>query len=246
MKKLTCYLIDDEERAINSLEFLLDYYCNETAEVVGAANSYEDAVNYLTKNTPDLIFLDINLGEKTGFDVLEKLDDMPNTQIVMVTAYDEYALQAFKYNAINYLLKPVDPDELTKTLSRVSERSGKAAENSIADFLKTQQERMFFPNRNGYGSILFKEISFIKGDGSYVAIVNTQQEEITVSKNLSHFEKILEKHPQFIRVHKSYIINTNHITKIDKHGGLKVVLVNNQEIPVSPTMRDIVMSLIVV
>lgn len=246
MEKLTCYLIDDEERAINSLEFLLDYYCNDKAKVIGSANSFEKAVKYLSKNAPDILFLDIKLGDKTGFELLEKIGKMPNTEIVMVTAYDEHALQAFKYDAVNYLLKPVDPEELKKTVDKISLRNMPIKTNAITAILKTQQERLFFPTSTGYDSLQFKDINFIKGDGSYAVITTISNKEITVSKNLSYFEKVLEKQPQFVRVHKSYIVNVQQVIQIDKVGGFKLILADLQEIPVSPTMKDMVMNLIVI
>lgn len=242
--KLKCYIIDDEERAINALEFLLDYYCNDYSQVVGSASSYEEALNYLNNETPDLIFLDIKLGDKTGFDLLQQLGDLPQTEVIMVTAYDEYALEAFKYNAISYLLKPVDPEMLQKVVSKINTRAIIKPSTAIANLLKTQQERIFFPSRDGYDSLLHKDIIFIKGDGSYSIVRTSDNKQVTVSKNLSFFENLLEKQTDFIRIHKSYIINKKHIKKIDKQGGLKLVLTNDTDIPVSPTMKSMVMEYI--
>lgn len=242
--KLKCYIIDDEERAINALEFLIGYYCNSQAEVMGYASSYEEALKYLRDKTPDIIFLDIKLGDKTGFDLLQKIGELPHTEIIIVTAYDEYALEAFKYNAISYLLKPVGPEMLQKVVSKINTRAINKSSTAIANLLKTQQERIFYPSRDGYESLLHKDIIYIKADGSYANIHTTNEQQIIVSKNLSFFETLLEKQPDFIRIHKSYIINKKHIKKIDKHGGLKLVLTNDTDVPVSPSMKDTIMTFI--
>jgi len=242
--KLKCFIIDDEKRAINSLEFLLDYYCNEIAEVIGSASNYEEAIAFLNESTINVIFLDIKLGDRNGFEILEHIGAHENIEVIMVTAYSEYALEAFKYNAINYLLKPVDPEQLQRTISKINERINIGPSLAVANFLKTQQERIFFPTRDGYDSLRYKEIIYIKGDGSYAIVHTTNNKQITVSKNLSFFENLLEKQPDFVRIHKSYIINKTHIQKIDKHGGLKLVLTNDTDIPVSPTMKNMVMDFI--
>lgn len=234
----------DEERAINALEFLVDYYCNNYIEVVGYASSYEEALKYLGIETPDVIFLDFKLGDKTGFDLLQQIVELPNTEIIIVTAYDEYALEAFKFNAISYLLKPVLPEMLQRVVSKINTRATSKSSKVIGNLLKTQQERIFYPSRDGYDSLLHQDIIYINADGSYLIIHTTDQTEIIVSKNLSFFETFLEKQPDFIRIHKSYIINKRHVKKIDKHGGLKLVLTNDAGIPVSPTMNNIVMDFI--
>lgn len=242
--KLTCFIIDDEKRAINSLEFLLDYYCNEIVEVIGSAESYEEAITFLDEKLPNIIFLDIKLGNRNGFEILEHIRAHENIEVIMVTAYSEYALEAFKYNAINYLLKPVDPEQLQKIILKINERINIKPSLAIANFLKTQQERIFFPTRDGYDSLLYKDIVYIKADGSYAVIHTTDNNQITVSKNLSFFENLLEKQLDFVRIHKSYIINKIHIKKIDKQGGLKLVLTNGIDVPISPTMKTMVMDFI--
>lgn len=242
--KLKCFIIDDEKRAVNSLEFLLDYYCNETVEVIGSARSYEEAIAFLDENVPNVIFLDIKLGDRNGFEILEHIGASENIEVIMVTAYSEYALEAFKYNAINYLLKPVDPEQLQKTILKINDRINIEPSLAIANFLKTQQERIFFPTRDGYDSLLYKDIVYIKGDGSYAIVHTIDNSQITVSKNLSFFENLLEKQLDFVRIHKSYIINKTHIKKIDKQGGLKLVLTNGIDVPISPTMKTMVMDFI--
>lgn len=242
--KLKCFIIDDEKRAVNSLEFLLDYYCNDTAEVIGSAASYEEAIAFLDETIPNVIFLDIKLGDRSGFEILEHIGTNENIEVIMVTAYSEYALEAFKYNAINYLLKPVDPEQLQRTIIKINERINIEPSLAVANFLKTQQERVFFPTRDGYDSLLYKDIVYIKGDGSYAIVHTTDNSQITVSKNLSFFENLLEKQLDFVRIHKSYIINKIHIKKIDKQGGLKLVLTNGVDVPISPTMKTMVMDFI--
>ncbi|RNL51856.1 LytR/AlgR family response regulator transcription factor [Pedobacter jejuensis] len=239
--KLKCYIIDDEERAINSLEFLLDYYCNDLTDVVGSSSIYQDALIYLEKNKPDILFLDINLGTETGFDLLKTLGALPNTNIIIVTAYSEFALEAFSYETVNYLLKPVDPEALQKTINRIH---SKKAGLSTADKPKVEAEQLFYPSKNGYTRLNYKDIICVKGDGSYVNIYLADTTLITASKNLSFFQQLLSSREEFIRVHKSYIINRLHIKQLNKQGGIKLIMQSDMQIPVSQAMKDMVMDII--
>lgn len=240
--KLRCYIIDDEERAINSLKYLLDYYCHEAIQVAGASSIYEEAVAYLENNVPDVIFLDINLGKETGFNLLKRLGSLPHTDIIIVTAYSEYALEAFSYGTVDYLLKPVNPDALQKTIHRIESR--KRTKNIIQFIPKEQTEHLFYPTRDGYKSLNYKNIVCIKGDGSYVNVYLTDNSSFIVSKNLSFFEQLLLSRSEFIRVHKSYIINKAHIKELNKKGGIKLIMTGDIHIPISITMRQIVMNVI--
>lgn len=238
MNKLTCYIIDDEDHAVNSLEFLLDYYCDTTVELIGSSSDYKEALDFLTLYTPDILFLDINLGEQTGFNLLEQLRELPDTDIIMVTAYSEHSLEAFKHGAINYLLKPVNPEELTQAINRITHR------NSKKTLPEDKNERLLYPSRDGYNSIAYKDIICIKADGSYVNIYTSSDIPIIVSKNLHFFERLLIEHGEFIRVHKSYIVNTKHIQRIDKQGGSKLILTEEMIVPISPTLRSSIREII--
>ncbi|RZJ79620.1 MAG: response regulator transcription factor [Flavobacterium sp.] len=243
-EKLTCYIIDDEEHAINSLEFLLDYYCNRMVESVGYASNYEEGIAYLAKNSPDILFLDISLGEKSGFDLLKEIGKLSDTHIVITTAYDEYALDAFKFNAINYLLKPVNPEELQEVIAKIKDRLLRSNATSINNLLTNQRERLFFPYKDGYNSVLFSDIIYIEAGGANAEIHLKNGEKIAVNKNLLYFENLLKTNSEFIRVHKSYIVNANHIVRFDKQNKLKICLTNEIEIPVSPLMKQAILSYI--
>jgi len=243
MNKLKCYIIDDEQRAINALEFLLDYYCNDTVEIIGTSSIFNEALEYLGHNTPDVLFLDINLGEETGFDLLEKLgSSMADTEIIITSAYADHALEAFKYGSINYLLKPVDPEELERTINRIETRKFKKPANP--NIAPVNAENFFYPTRHGYASINYKDIICMKGEGSYTNIYLTDTESIIVSKNLFFFEQLLQKRPEFLRVQKSYIINQNHIKEINKQGGIKLIMKNDIHVPISNSMKETIMKII--
>ncbi|MCZ4243591.1 LytR/AlgR family response regulator transcription factor [Pedobacter punctiformis] len=242
MSKLKCYIIDDEQRAINALEFLLDYYCSKSVEVIGTNSIFNEALEFLEQNTPDILFLDIKLGEETGFNLLEKLGPLPETDIIIISAYGEHALEAFKYGTVNYLLKPVDPEELAKTINRLEARKQKKPVKQSID--PVSAENFFYPTRHGYSSINYKDIICLKGDGSYTNIHLIDTEPIIVSKNLFFFEQLLEKRPEFLRVQKSYIINKNHIKEINKQGGIKLIMKGDIHVPISNSMKDVVMEII--
>ncbi|RQO64353.1 hypothetical protein DBR40_25790 [Pedobacter sp. KBW01] len=130
-KRLKAYIIDDEERAINSLQFLLDNYCSNAVEVIGNTMDFDEGLDFLSTHEPDVLFLDINLGVNTGFQLLHKLGPLINTDVIIVTAYDQHALEAFSFGTVSYLLKPIDPDRLVRSLERIMGRKGIGDNNSV-------------------------------------------------------------------------------------------------------------------
>lgn len=237
-KKLTCYIVDNEDHTINSIEFILEYHFSTTVGLIGCSANYQEAVEFLTLHAPDILFLDINLGEQTGFNLLEQVGELPNTDIIIVTAYSEYSLEAFKHGAINYLLKPINPEELIHTIKRIENRNKKILE------LDDKDKRLLYPSKNGYNSVAYKDIICIKADGSYVNIYIPDHKPIVVSKNLRFFEKMLDKRSEFVRVHKSYIVNTQHVQNIDKQRRAKLILTQDIIVPISPTRRNFIRDMI--
>lgn len=240
--KLKYYIVDDEERAINSLEFLLDFYCHDTIESIAHSSIYGQAISYLEKNIPDVLFLDINLGHASGFDLLKQLPLHPNTHLVIVTAYSEYALEAFNYNTVNYLLKPVDPEALQKTIERIVGRMAFAQQGSTLTM--PQSEQFFYPTKHGYRSLSYNDIIYIKGDGSYANIHLPDKGVVTVSKNLSFFEHLFSNRQEYLRIHKSYIINKGHIKELSRQGGTKLIMSDGTPIPVSAVMKNEIFNMI--
>lgn len=242
MTKLKCFAIDDEPSATNSLRYLINEYCSDKGEWLGCSNDYAEALEYMNENEPDLLFLDINLGNKSGFDLLKSMNENKHTKVIMVTAYDEYAIEAFKHSAVNYLLKPLDPEELKAAINKVVIKSEEAPAAHIAHLLKTRENRLFIPNKNGWEMYEIKDIIYLKGEGSYTVVYIENKTMQIVSKNLKFFEAHLDGIDSFMRVQKSFIINTLHIKRFLRKDGGTIEMTDGTMIPVSIQLKDDIMS----
>jgi len=234
-KKLRCFLVDDETHARTSLEYLLEFYCGDDIEVVGFSSDFSGAVDALSLNKPDVLFLDIKLGYKTGFDLIKEIDNLDSTHIIIVTAYNEYASEAYRHNAIDYLLKPINPIELNETIKRLKKLS---APKNIKEFSQNHQEKFFFPIRDGWDSILFKDIVCLRADNSYTDLHCSDESVKCISKGLNFFEQALTAQADFIRVHRSYIVNKTHIKKILRQNNGLLIMSNGVEIPISTNAKE--------
>jgi len=236
-------IIDDEQLAIESLQWEIENFTTEVKIIETFTNPKEaiSGINYLK---PDLVFLDIEMPEIDGFQLLQLLD-YRNFDLIITTAYNQYAIQAFKANAIDYLLKPVDPDDLLQAIEKVKSRqinnnSTKNIENVLNNLLKKElHENRKIPISVSNKIILVEpdEILYLKSDGSYTSIFLKDNQEYVVSKNIKFFEEILPV-THFLRIHKSYIVNIKEIKEFLKHGNGEVVLSNEKIIPVSRRHRQ--------
>lgn len=219
VKQLRAIIIDDEERAVNSLKSLLNLYVPEV-EVVGTAHNVPEGVLLINKEMPQLVFLDIEMPEYNGFELLnffKKID----FEIVFVTAYNEYALRAFEASAVDYLLKPVDIDKLKIAVEKVKKQVDNQDMQLRIEMLKDGLGGRLFtkialPMADG---MLFKdtcEIVSLEADGAYTLVFMQDGSKIMVSKKLKFFEDILSNNPTFYRCHRSFMVNINHIVKYSK------------------------------
>ena len=211
-------IVDDEESARNVLENLLRRFCPEV-EVINTFPNVLQAVDVCKKNPPDLVFLDIEMPNYAGFEIVNFFESVP-FEIIFVTAYDKYALRAFEVSAIDYLLKPVDIDRLREAVGRVHRqtdlklRSEKLA--LLGNTLQSNEVKNISISDKGYQRIIAVEtIIAIEAEESYCTI-HTAEKKYTVSKNLKHFETILADNPLFFRAHKSWIVSKNHIDTYSK------------------------------
>ncbi|GAB4383468.1 MAG: LytTR family DNA-binding domain-containing protein [Salibacteraceae bacterium] len=242
MKPIKALVVDDEELARKNLEILLEDYCPQV-EVVGHASSAEDARKFLASNDIDLMLLDIEMPNGSGFDLLESIADEIDFKIVFVTAYQEYALKAFKFSAVDYILKPIDPEELQRAISKVhaddeSENIRKVkvlmhnARNSGREI-----EKIALPSMEGLRFVNLDEIIYCESQDNYTLFYLTTDERVMVSKTIKHFEEMLcQSH--FFRVHRSNIINLHYIDKYVKGEGGYVVMKQGQRIPVSRRRKE--------
>lgn len=229
-------IIDDEKRARMNLAILLEEYCPQV-EVVANCENLPEGVKAIRRLQPDLVLLDIEMPGHSGLELLDFFDENEvNFAIVFTTAYNEYAIQAFKISAIDYLLKPIYPDELARAVQRVEKHKQKLESYKL---LKTNLqndtfEKIAVPTGNIILFLLLKDIMYIKGDGAYSDVYMHDKNKHTVSRNLKNFEEIICCNPHFIRVHKSFLVNMTFVKAFNKSDGGSLELLNGMQIPVSP------------
>lgn len=254
-------IIDDEEKSRKLLANMLKLYC-DNVEVVAFADSVDSGLAVIQKHQPDLIFLDIIMPGEDGFSLLTKLDKI-NFEVIFTTAYGEYAIKALRENALDYLLKPIDVEELKNSVNRARKKNNLTfghVETTIGEKLakllekyhrlNIHADKIGIPTENGLIFISINDIALCKAESNYTEIyfVDTVRKEV-VSKTLKEFEKLLESY-NFIRVHRSYLINLNNIkeyhranqsAEVDATGGC-VVLINGLIVPVSRDRRKLLLS----
>ncbi len=206
-KRLKTLVVDDEELARKDLRAVLSNF--NTLEVIGEAASISEAEEFILNNSLDIIFLDIQLQGENGFDLLPKIGKDIN--IIFVTAFDKYAIRAFEVNAIDYLLKPVNPDRLKLSLERIEEKS--SSEDMKYEKLN-YEDSIFLQFQNHYTFIKISSISSITSAGDYSEIITSANQKGLTTKSLKEWEARLPER-RFIRIHRTTIINTDFIDKIE-------------------------------
>ena len=209
MTKVKAIIVDDERLARVNLRKLMQPYAE--IEIAGEASSCEEAVSLINIYNPQLIFLDIQLSGETGFDLLELIDN--SIEIVFVTAYDEYAIRAFEVNAIDYLLKPVNPERLKMTIERLIHRE-KTPKNEGKSY---EYSDSIYVRLNNYSSRFIKisTITCIEPVGNYSRIVTLEGKHCLVLKTLKQWQEELPDN-NFVRIHRSSIVNIEHVERIEK------------------------------
>lgn len=237
---LNTIIVDDEEFARSSLYFLLQENC-ESVHISGIAKSVAEARNLLTGNTIDLIFLDIAMPGENGFELIPHVQSS-KAHVIFTTAYDQYALKAIKANALDYLLKPIDIDELKTAVDKAEkyidlnkkENDRKESLQNLVVNLSERNEirKISLPNGQGYSLVNIDDIIHIAADSNYSIFHLQNKDKITVSKVLKEYEEILPDN-QFVRIHKSSIVNLNYVKEYNSKNGLEVILKNGEKIAVS-------------
>ncbi|MEM6966182.1 MAG: LytTR family DNA-binding domain-containing protein [Bacteroidota bacterium] len=242
MTQIKAIIVDDEPAAISNLKWELESFC-EGVEVVDAFSSPVEAISGINYLKPDCVFLDIEMPEKDGFTLLSELK-FKRFQLIITTAYENYALQAFRENAIDYLLKPVDTDELKHAINKIKSMKGTVdMSEQIKSVLQSTIRQQNTIQRISFavdGKILLLkpgEIMYCKSDGNYTEIYQAHSKTIVVSKNLKEVERRIS-HPNFLRIHNSYLVNTDHIKEYIKGDGGFVVMDNQTQIAVSRSKKN--------
>ncbi|RYU95026.1 LytR/AlgR family response regulator transcription factor [Emticicia agri] len=233
-------LVDDEKDSTETLDILLKNNFPDI-RVVGKFNDSLSAIEFLQKNHFDLLFLDIEMPGMNGFDLLQEIqkDDF---EVVFVTAYDQFALKAFRYSAFDYLLKPVEIEDLASCIAKYQEE--KLQLKSRLEYLQrmikhtgTSIEKIAVPTSQGFEFIEIKDIIRCESDGNYTRIFLSNQPVILVSRTLKDFEELLEE-MNFVRVHQSHLINLKYLRKYIKSEGGYIEMQDGTQITVSRSRKD--------
>ena len=238
---LNAIIVDDEEFARSSLYFLLQQNC-ESVNIIGIAKSVSEARSLLSTHNVDLIFLDIAMPGENGFELIPQVQNT-NASVIFTTAYDQYALKAIKANALDYLLKPIDIDELKEAVNKAlkyinlnkAENNRNESLKNLANDLsvdKTAIKKITLPSAQGYKLIDIDDIVHIEADSNYSVFNLVNLDKIVVSKVLKDYEEILPEN-RFVRVHKSSIVNLKYVKEYNSKNGLQILLNNGDTITVS-------------
>jgi len=237
-------IVDDEREACINLNNILTEYVDKDIHVVGIANNTRDAEKKINELTPDAIFLDIEMPNENAFHFLARIYPF-DFEVVFVTAYDEYAVKAFKLNAVDYILKPISISELAEAVQKLRERLRYKQllseitvpymdiANQVTNKLKSQ--KITLKDNNHIEVVDFKDIYFVEAQGSYVRILflkGSDIKEITLSGSLTDYEELMPD-DFFYRIHKSYLINCLHVIEILKDEYSQVVIRANYTLPIS-------------
>ena len=236
-------IIDDEKRARVSLALLLQEYCPQIT-VIAECENLPEGVKAIRKFQPDLVLLDIEMPGHSGLELLDFFDENDvNFSIIFTTAYNEYALQAFKFSAVDYLLKPINPEQLSEAIARLEKQKLKIENYKLLKETINQDSltKIAVPSGNTLIFIDTTKISHIKGEGAYSEVFCNNGIKHLVSRNLKNFEDILCSDKRFMRVHKSYITNFEHIVSFNKSDGGSLELETGIHIPVSPDKAQIIL-----
>src|ERR1700744_3872534 len=240
-------LVDDEPRGLSALKRLLELYCPEV-KIVGACQDTRTAVEAIPVLEPELVFLDVAMPDKNGFDLLNELSPV-HFEVIFVTAHNEYTIQAFKYSAVDYLLKPVEEELLIEAVRRAGLRiSDKASAHQVDTFLynlHTMQNpaemKLCIPDMKGFRVVQLSDVVYCESESSYTIFYLLNGQRITASKSIMEYELLLE-HSGFCRIHKSFLVNLHHIKEYIRGEGGSVVLTNDQAIEVSRRKKEVFIS----
>ncbi len=237
-------LIDDEISNIENLQTLLARHCPQI-DVVCTAQNVIDGVNSIGKYIPNLVFLDIQIGDQTGFDVLKQIPNR-NFEVIFVTAYDHYGIQAVKFAALDYLLKPIDIEELKEAVYKVEQKVALKSQTSQLDFLIQQLKKLeigiskiALQMQSEVRYVSLSEIIHCEADNTYTHFFLENGEKLLVSKSLKEYADLLKPNG-FLRTHQSHLVNPKYIKSWLKEDGGILLLFTGKKIPISKPNREIV------
>jgi len=237
---LSAVIIEDEELGRKAFMDLIDQHA-PGLKIVGYGDDVESGVNAIIEHKPDIVFLDINLGNQSGFDIIRQLPDR-NFSLVVTSAYEEYALEAFELEAIHYLVKPVSKEDLLDTLKRIRSRSGNTLENSWASISKAiespSRNKIAVPSANGLVFIPIDQLLRCEAEGAYTKLILKTAMPVLTTRNLGEYEKMLLPDMGFLRVHNSAIINLKEVVRYIRGEGGQAVMTDGVTIDISRRKKN--------
>ena len=247
MDHLKAILIDDEPRGISSMQKLLQINCPEI-NVIGSCTDADGAIEMIRHQHPDLIFLDIAMPVKNGFELLKELKGV-SFEVIFVTAHNQFMIEAFHFSAIDYLLKPVEDnlliDAVDRAKKRIIEKSGNKNIETFLHNLKQKQSpqkmRLCIPSLKGFQVIELDDILYAESSGNYTNLYFLNKPMVCTSKPMHEYEKLLED-AGFVRIHKSILVNLLHVKEYFRGEGGSVILSNGHEVEVARRKKDLLIA----
>jgi two-component system LytT family response regulator len=241
-------IIDNEPSLRNTLKELIKL-SGFTFTNIAEASGVKEGITQIHTQHPDIVFLDIEMGDGTGFDLMRQIPN-PQFQLIFVTAHNEYAIDAFKFSAIDYLLKPIDPESLVNSLERATANIKTKLLSEQLDVVLQQlsgkadkDKRIVLRDIDNIYFVKVKDIMYCMADGTYTRFFLDNKKEILVSKNLKEYENLLEP-IGFLRTHHSYLVNPDKITMYDKSAGGALILEGGAYVPVSQRKKELIITIL--
>jgi two-component system, LytTR family, response regulator len=248
MKKIKAVIVDDETTSRQVLSDMLKKYCPDVS-VLGEAAGCSEGAELITELKPDLVFLDIQMPDGSGFNLLEEFEK-PSFDVIFVTAFDQYAIKAIRYSALDYLMKPVHPQELIKAMERYNEKSYSGNINKRLEVLmqnmgsgSLKPKKIILSTAEGYHVVNPDDILRCQSDSYYTNFYFQDGKRIIVSKTLKEFDEMLSEFG-FVRCHKSHLLNVKYIKSYLRADGGFILMTDGTEIPVSRRKRDYIVEII--
>lgn len=238
---LKAIIIDDEQDSVKLLQLQLKMYCPQV-QVAASCISAEDGLQKIISLSPSLVFLDIEMPVMNGFQLLEKLREI-NFSLVFVTAYDQFAVKAFRFSALDYLLKPIDGKDLKAAVQKAENKVWPQSQqlHLLKDQLygtdKKLPAKIALPYQNGVIFTEIKNLLYCESDNNYTRVHTVDGGQHTISKTLGDIQQLLEER-NFLRIHRQYLVNLDHIKKYVRGEGNYVILSNDQSIPVARNQKE--------
>lgn len=239
---INAILIDDEKHCLETLNMMLSRYCKDV-HIVEECRSAKKGLEAINKHKPDLVFLDIEMPMMNGFELLEQVSEI-NFAVIFTTSYDQYAIKAFRYSALDYLLKPIDPEELIAAVKKVSSKKNLPFAEQFDILLRQIKhkgsgfEKIAVPTIEGFELIRADEIIRCEADDNYTHLYLKDKSKIVASRMLKEMEELLEEFQFFVRVHNSHLVNMNEVEKYVRGEGGYLLMSDGSNVSISKSRRE--------